>query len=219
MVEWLFCREELIQSSRFYFMNTKWRNAFALAASTIAVVLVAVHNLDFKPTLELLNVSYAPTADLYQAVDRQFAADYAKQKGMRLTLKLSNGGSSLQAQAVINGLEADVVTLALPSDVDALRKHGLIPEGWAERLPNHSSPYSSTIIFVVRHGNPKRIHDWADLTGPGVAVVTPSVLEICRSGWAVSVSVSVAVLFAAFGSAVVEAIVEVTVEVAPAGCV
>jgi sulfate transport system substrate-binding protein len=173
MVEWLFCREELIQSSRFYFMNTKWRNAFALAASTIAVVLVAVHNLDFKPTLELLNVSYAPTADLYQAVDRQFAADYAKQKGMRLTLKLSNGGSSRQAQAVINGLEADVVTLALPSDVDALRKHGLIPEGWAERLPNHSQPYTSTIVFVVRKGNPKAIKDWPDLISPGVEVITP----------------------------------------------
>jgi sulfate transport system substrate-binding protein len=155
-------------------MNPKWLNTFALAASAVAVLLVAVHNSRGRPARELLNVSYAPTGDLYQQINQQFAAEYARQTGGSLVLKVSNGGSSRQAQAVISGLEADVVTLALPSDVDALRKQGLIPDGWAQRLPNNSQPYTSTIVFVVRHGNPKGIKDWPDLIAPGVEVITPN---------------------------------------------
>jgi sulfate transport system substrate-binding protein len=111
---------------------------------------------------------------LYRALNQQFAAVYLKQTGVRLTIRQSQGGSSRQAKAVIDGVAADVVTLALPSDVDTLRKRGLIPEGWQERLPNHSQPYTSTIVFVVRKGNPKGIKDWPDLIAPGVEVITPN---------------------------------------------
>ncbi|MCE0497420.1 MAG: sulfate ABC transporter substrate-binding protein [Methylacidiphilales bacterium] len=155
-------------------MKTKWLNSLALAAAFVAVALLAVHNLDFNQSHELLNVSYAPTGDLYNALDQQFSAEYAKQNGTRLTVKQSHGGSSRQAKAVINGQEADVVTLALPSDVEALHKRGLIADGWEQRLPNNSQPYTSTIVFVVRKGNPKGIKDWPDLITPGVEVVTPN---------------------------------------------
>jgi sulfate/thiosulfate-binding protein len=155
-------------------METKWLNTFALVAAGVAVTLVALHNLDFNSSHELLNASYAPTGDLYKDIDRQFVADYAKQNGLALTIKQSHGGSSRQAKAVINGLDADVVTLALPSDVDSLRKQGLISEGWQQRLPNNSQPYTSTIVFVVRKGNPKAIKDWPDLVSPGVEIVTPN---------------------------------------------
>jgi sulfate transport system substrate-binding protein len=155
-------------------MKTKWLNNFGLLASAIAVTLIAIHNLKFKASHELLNASYAPTGDLYQELNQQFITEYAKKNGERLTVKVSNGGSSRQARAVIDGLEADVVTLALPSDVDSLRKQGLIPDGWAQRLPNNSQPYTSTIVFVVRKGNPKAIKDWPDLIARGIEVVTPN---------------------------------------------
>jgi len=146
-------------------MKTKWLNVFALVAVAIAIALVAIHNLDFNSSRELLNVSYAPTGDLYDVINRQFGAEYAKQNGISLTIKQSHGGSSRQAKAVMNGLEADVATLALPSDVDSLRKQGLIPDGWAQRLPNNSEPYTSTIVFVVRKGNPKAIPAYAFTDG------------------------------------------------------
>jgi sulfate/thiosulfate transport system substrate-binding protein len=155
-------------------MKTKWLNLFALFAAVIAIALVTLHNLDFNQSHELLNVSYAPTGDLYKAINQQFAAEYAKQNGIRLTIKQSHGGSSRQAKAVISGLKADVVTLALPSDVESLHKQGLIADGWTQRLPNNSQPYTSTIVFVVRKGNPKAIKDWPDLISPGVEVVTPN---------------------------------------------
>ncbi len=155
-------------------MKTNWLNRFALAAVAVAVLLVATHNLDLNTSHELLNVSYAPTGDLYAEINPQFTLAYEKEHGTELTIKQSHGGSSRQARAVIDGLDADVVTLALPSDVDSLRKRGLIPEGWAERLPNHSQPYTSTIVFVVRKGNPKAIKDWPDLIAPGVEIVTPN---------------------------------------------
>ncbi len=147
---------------------------FALAVVIVAVVLVVVHNLDFNRAQELLNVSYAPTGELYQEIDRQFIAAYEKAGGPKLVIRQSHGGSSRQSRAVINGLEADVVTLALPSDVEALHKHGLLADGWAARLPNNSRPYTSTIVFVVRKGNPKAVHDWPDLVAGDVAVITPS---------------------------------------------
>jgi sulfate transport system substrate-binding protein len=123
---------------------------------------------------ELLNVSYDPTRELWRDLNAKFITAYAKESGSELTIKQSHGGSSSQARAVIDGLEADVVTLATFVDTDAIRKNGLIQPGWVEKLPNHSLPYTSTIIFVVRKGNPKSIKDWSDLTKPGVEVITPN---------------------------------------------
>jgi sulfate transport system substrate-binding protein len=123
---------------------------------------------------ELLNVSYDPTRELWRELNEAFIPAHEQQAGQRLTIKQSHGSSGSQARAVIDGLEADVVTLALWSDTDALRKRGLIQDGWEQRLPEHSLPYFSTIVFVVRKDNPKHIHDWPDLVRPGVEVITPN---------------------------------------------
>jgi sulfate transport system substrate-binding protein len=126
-------------------------------------------------TITLLNVSYDPTRELYEEYNRAFAAYWKAKTGDEVTVNQSHGGSGKQARSVIDGLEADVVTLALAYDVDALANHGgLIPATWQGRLPNNSTPYTSTIVFLVRKGNPKGIHDWGDLVRPGIAVVTPS---------------------------------------------
>jgi sulfate transport system substrate-binding protein len=123
----------------------------------------------------LLNVSYDPTRELWRALNAAFIPKYQKDTGTTVTIKPSHGGSSTQARAVIDGLEADVVTLALFSDIDAIREKGkVINPGWEKRLPNDSLPYTSTIVFVVRKGNPKGIKDWPDLVKPGVSVVTPN---------------------------------------------
>jgi sulfate transport system substrate-binding protein len=123
----------------------------------------------------LLNVSYDPTRELYEAVNKAFAAQWLAQTGQQVTIRQSHGGSGKQARAIIDGLEADVATLALGYDINALYKQaGLIPEQWATRLPNNSAPYTSTIVFLVRKGNPKNIRDWGDLVRPGVAVITPN---------------------------------------------
>jgi sulfate/thiosulfate transport system substrate-binding protein len=123
---------------------------------------------------QLLNVSYDPTSVLYRRLDDEFAADYLKRTGRQIGIKQSHGGSSRQARAVVDGqLPADVVTLGLYSDIDSLRKRGLIAEGWSKRLPNNSQPYTSTIVFVVRKGNPKHIRDWPDLIASDVEIVTP----------------------------------------------
>ena len=124
--------------------------------------------------VELLNVSYDPTRELWRQLNERFIAAYAKSPGGQLTIKQSHGGSSAQARSVIDGLEADVVTLALEPDTDAIRKAGLIADGWQKQLPNGSVPYTSTIVFVVRKGNPKRIKDWPDLVKPGIQIITPS---------------------------------------------
>jgi sulfate transport system substrate-binding protein len=125
-------------------------------------------------SLNLLNVSYDPTRELWRDINSEFIPRYEQATGTRLTIKQSHGGSGTQARAVIDGLDADVVTLALWSDTDALRKKGLLDAGWDERLPHHSLPYFSTIVFVARKGNPKGIHDWPDLVRPGIAIVTPN---------------------------------------------
>ncbi len=125
-------------------------------------------------TLELLNVSYDPTRELWRDLNAQFIPRYERETGQRLEIQQSHGGSGSQARSVIDGLEADVVTLALWSDTDALRKKGLLAAGWEDRLPNRSLPYLSTIVFVVRKGNPKGIHDWPDLLQTGVEVITPN---------------------------------------------
>ena len=123
----------------------------------------------------LLNVSYDPTRELYAEINKVFAASWQKGSGGALTIRASHGGSGAQARSVIDGLDADVVTLALQSDIDAIAdRSGRIAADWQTRMPNHSVPYTSTILFVVRRGNPKAIHDWADLIKPGVSVVTPN---------------------------------------------
>ncbi|MGD0695881.1 MAG: sulfate ABC transporter substrate-binding protein [Terriglobia bacterium] len=123
----------------------------------------------------LLNVSYDPTRELYQEVNKAFAAQWKAKTGQNVTINQSHGGSGKQARAVIDGLAADVVTLALAYDIDEISERaGLLPPNWQSRLPDHSSPYTSTIVLLVRKGNPKAIKDWDDLVRPGVAVITPN---------------------------------------------
>ena len=122
----------------------------------------------------LLNVSYDPTRELYTDYNKAFAQYWQKKTGDKVTVKQSHGGAGKQARAVIDGLEADVVTLALAYDIDAIADKGLIKPGWQKELPHNSSPYTSTIVFLVRKGNPKNIKSWDDLIKPGVAVITPN---------------------------------------------
>jgi sulfate transport system substrate-binding protein len=125
--------------------------------------------------VQLTNVSYDPTRELYQAVNRAFAAEWQKNTGQQLTFKMSHGGSGKQSRAILDGLQADVATLALGYDIDALAAKGkLLPADWQKALPDNSSPYTSTIVFLVRKGNPKGIRDWADLARRGVKVITPN---------------------------------------------
>jgi sulfate transport system substrate-binding protein len=124
--------------------------------------------------IELLNVSYDPTRELWRDLNEKFILSYEQESGQRVAIRQSHASSGSQARAVIDGLEADVVTLALWSDTDALRKKGLIKDGWQERLPNHSLAYFSTIVFVVHKGNPKGIKDWPDLVKEGVEIITPN---------------------------------------------
>jgi sulfate/thiosulfate transport system substrate-binding protein len=124
--------------------------------------------------VELLNVSYDPTRELYQDVNQVFADRWRAEHGQTVTVQQSHGGSGKQARSVIDGLEADVVTLALAYDIDAIAQAGLLPADWQRLLPHNSSPYTSTIVFLVRRGNPKGIRDWADLARSGVQVVTPN---------------------------------------------
>src|SRR5262245_28799150 len=123
---------------------------------------------------ELLNVSYDPTRELYQELNAAFVKQWTAKTGKTVVIQQSHGGSSKQARAVIDGLDADVVTLALAYDIDAVAEAGLLPRDWQKRLPNNSSPYTSTIVFLVRKGNPKGIKDWGDLVRPGVQVITPN---------------------------------------------
>jgi len=150
----------------------------SIAATTIAALLLAIVPV-FAPVAEaagvkLLNVSYDPTRELYQDINTAFAKSWKAKTGQDLEVQQSHGGSGKQARSVIDGLEADVVTLALAWDIDAIANAGLMPKTWQARLPHNSSPYTSTIVFLVRKGNPKKIKDWDDLTRAGVAVVTPN---------------------------------------------
>lgn len=124
--------------------------------------------------VELLNVSYDPTRELYEKYNAAFAAYWEKEKGQKVTIKQSHGGSGKQSRAVIDGLKADVVTLALGYDIDAIQEAGLIQEGWQQKFEHNSSPYTSTIVFLVRKGNPKGIKDWDDLIKDDVEVITPN---------------------------------------------
>jgi sulfate/thiosulfate-binding protein len=127
-----------------------------------------------KPPIELLNVSYDPTRAFYQQYNAAFSRYYLQKTGQTVSIKQSHGGSGTQARAVIDGLEADVVTLALGYDVEAISQSKLIAPGWQQRLPSNSTPYTSTVVFLVRKGNPKGIKDWSDLVRPGVGVITPN---------------------------------------------
>jgi sulfate/thiosulfate transport system substrate-binding protein len=125
--------------------------------------------------VELLNVSYDPTREVYVEFNQAFAAHWKAQTGQNVVIKQSHGGSSRQARAVIDGLQADVVTLALAADIDALHQNGrIVPADWQKRLPDNSAPYYSTLAFLVRKGNPRNIRDWPDLIRPGVSVITPN---------------------------------------------
>jgi sulfate transport system substrate-binding protein len=139
-----------------------------------AAVLALFAGSAAAQTLTLLNVSYDPTRELYAEFNKSFISAYGKETGKRIEIKQSHGGSGSQARAVIDGLQADVVTLALAYDIDAIAAKGAIDKDWQKRLPQNSSPYTSTIVFLVRKGNPKAVKDWDDLAKPGVAVITPN---------------------------------------------
>lgn len=124
--------------------------------------------------IQLLNVSYDPTREFYQEYNQAFSKYWQQQTGDKVTVRQSHGGSGKQATSVINGIEADVVTLALAYDIDAIAERGRIDKNWIKRLPDNSAPYTSTIVFLVRKGNPKQIHDWSDLVKPGTSVITPN---------------------------------------------
>jgi sulfate transport system substrate-binding protein len=149
------------------------RRALAFGAATLAAS--ATRFAAAQPPVALLNVSYDPTRELYQAINKAFAAHWQHKTGQPVSVKQSHGGSGKQARSVIDGLDADVVTLALAYDIDEIAaKAKLLPADWQKRLPNNSAPYTSTIVFLVRKGNPKAIKDWSDLARPGIGVITPN---------------------------------------------
>jgi sulfate/thiosulfate-binding protein len=141
---------------------------------SIAIALAAATSWNVAAQTTLLNVSYDPTRELYQDFNAAFVKYWKTKSGQDVTVRQSHGGSGGQARAVIDGLEADVVTLALAYDVDAVAASGLIKPDWQKRLAKNSAPYTSTIVFLVRRGNPKGIKDWGDLTKPGVQIITPN---------------------------------------------
>jgi sulfate/thiosulfate transport system substrate-binding protein len=156
--------------------NVPWINVVGIVAIVIAAILVTGKHLHGDTSQnQILNVSYDPTRELFAILDKSFVEQYRQRTGVALEVKQSHGGSGRQVREVIDGKQrANVVSLALVSDVDALRKRGLIASDWQRRLPNNSIPYTSTIVFVVHKGNPKAIHDWPDLIKDGVAIVSPN---------------------------------------------
>jgi sulfate/thiosulfate-binding protein len=154
--------------------HPNWKRRLLLALAS-AVFIGGTANIAQAADVTLLNVSYDPTRELYVDFNKSFAEYWKKKTGDTVTIKQSHGGSGRQARSVIDGLAADVVTLALAGDIDQIANQGkLLPVNWEERLPDHSAPYTSTIVFLVRKGNPKKIKDWGDLVKPGVSVITPN---------------------------------------------
>ncbi len=146
-----------------------WKNGLAAAALGLVLSQAALADR------EILNVSYDPTRELYEAFNKKFIEHWKEETGETVTVRQSHGGAGKQTRAIIDGLEADVATLALAYDIDAIsEKTGIIPEDWQTRLPHNSAPYTSTIVFLVRKGNPKDLKDWDDLLKPGVEVITPN---------------------------------------------
>ena len=156
-------------------LRVPWLNVVGVIAIVLAATTVVVKNLPGEGSNQILNVSYDPTRELYAAVDKAFVPQYRSHAGITLDIKESHGGSGRQLKSVLDGSQkASVVSLALISDIQTLSKRGLIAANWQQRLPNNSVPYTSTIVFVVRKGNPKAIHDWPDLVKNDVAVVSPN---------------------------------------------
>src|SRR5947207_3909378 len=153
--------------------------------ATAALLATRTERARAGGTVKLLNVSYDPTRELYQDVNAAFGKQWQAKTGQTVTVSQSHGGSGKQARSVIDGLEADVVTLGLAYDIDAIAEQsGRVAKDWQKRLPDNSSPYTSTIVFVVRKGNPKGIKDWEDLTKPGVAVIAPNPKTSGGARWA-----------------------------------
>jgi sulfate/thiosulfate-binding protein len=154
--------------------NPNWQRRLLLALGS-AVFIGGAGSIAQAAEVTLLNVSYDPTRELYEDFNKSFAEYWKKKTGDTVTIKQSHGGSGRQARSVIDGLAADVVTLALAGDVDQIASTGkLLPVNWEDRLPDNSAPYTSTIVFLVRKGNPKKIKDWGDLVKPGISVITPN---------------------------------------------
>lgn len=142
---------------------------FFLASASLGLAGTA-----YAADATLLNVSYDPTRELYQAFNQAFSQHWQQTRGVRVSIRQSHGGSAKQARSVIDGLQADVVTLALAPDIDAIAAQGALRADWQQQFPLNSAPYTSTIVFLVRKGNPKGIHDWSDLVRPGITVITPN---------------------------------------------
>ncbi len=173
----------LIRSEKVYMgeLRMKKRKLFTSAAVVLSTFLLLSgcgkgdsEGSGAKKSVELLNVSYDPTRELYQEYNKEFAKHWKEETGQKVTIKQSHGGSGSQARSVIDGLEADVVTLALAYDIDAIADQKLLNKDWINRFDDNSAPYTSTIVFLVRKGNPKGIKDWDDLTKKGVSVITPN---------------------------------------------
>ena len=144
-----------------------------LRTMLVLVALLAACSVQAQQ-VTLMNVSYDPTRELYRDINAAFATQWKAQHGGIVDIQMSHGGSGKQARSVVDGLPADVVTLALAYDIDALADRGLVAKDWQARLPDNSTPYTSTIVFLVRKGNPKNIRDWPDLIRPGIQVITPN---------------------------------------------
>jgi sulfate transport system substrate-binding protein len=157
-----------------------------LHAGIVATVLaVALTSAAYADSTRLLNVSYDPTRELYKSINTAFAADWKARTGQTITIDMSHGGSGKQSRAIIDGLDADVATLALAYDIDVIaQKAKLIPADWQKRLPENSSPYTSTIVFLVRKGNPWKVKDWSDLVKKNIQVITPNPKTSGGARWA-----------------------------------
>jgi len=166
-------------------MGKAWFNVSLFSAVAASLYWVSLAGVSvYAQDVKLLNVSYDPTRELYEDLNPVFLDAYKKQTGQTVSIEQSHGGSGKQARAVLDGLRADVVTLGLGYDIIALQKAGLINAGWQDRLPDNSSPYTSTIVFLVRKGNPKNIKDWNDLIGPGVQVIVANPKSSGGARWA-----------------------------------
>jgi sulfate transport system substrate-binding protein len=163
----------------------KFLSMFGIILLALAFWLTAGCKHPDNSTSTILNVSYDPTRELYKQIDAAFAADYKAKTGQDISVQQSHGGSGKQARAVIDGLQADVVTLGLAYDIDALHEHGnLVPADWQKRLPNNSTPFTSTIVFLVRKGNPKNIRSWDDLIKDGVSIIVANPKTSGGARWA-----------------------------------
>ncbi len=162
----------------------KHRKTTLTALVCLIVLASCSHTARQAQTITILNASYDPTRELYQEINREFARAWKQKTGQTVQIEQSHGGSGKQARAVIEGLQADVVTLGLAYDIDAIVEQAqLINPNWENRLPNHSTPYTSTIVFLVRKGNPKGLHDWPDLIRNGISVITPNPKKSGGARW------------------------------------